>query len=263
MEVAMFNSFRLTALRALIGIALLSLTGCSEILTYANKSREEGMRLYSEKMYADAAGAFRNAARQDPRDYHSHFYLGVCYEQMQQYQQAFQEYHTALDVMARTPEGKYDDAFRLQVIDTLASAMARNDDREVELNRAEKQARENQSAEHWFLLAKVYRLRGDADSAIDAYRRACHWDNASFPIRKEFGLYLLDPLNQRRDAEYYLRQAYRLDPDDDAVNAALERLGVTPPPAYKPKEEALRPSSPPASPAAPVPGGGAVQAPRD
>ena len=58
---------------------------------------------------------------------------------------------------------------------------------------------------------------------------------ADFDIRKEFGLYLLDPLQQAREAEYYLKQAYRLNPTDEAVNAGLARLGVamtpTPTPA--------------------------------
>lgn len=216
--------------------------GCGDVITFSNKAREEGLRLYSEGMYGDAAGAFRNAIRQEPRDYRSHFYLGVCYDEMKQYQQAFQQYHAAREIMMQTPEGRADTDFRAVVYEVLASAIARNDDRDVELTRAVKRARESQKAEDWLLVAKVYRLKGDADLAIDAYRRACHWDSGNFEIRKEFGLYLLDPLNQAREAEYYLRQAYRMDPNDADVREALARLGVNPPAAERAREpEPTRP----------------------
>jgi Tfp pilus assembly protein PilF len=114
MEVAMIASLGRTTLRLLLGlatvapVALLS-GGCSDVITYSYRSREEGMRRFAEKSYSDAAGAFRNAIRQEPLDYRSHYYLGVCYDEMQQHQQAFQEYKAALGVMATTVEGKFDD----------------------------------------------------------------------------------------------------------------------------------------------------------
>jgi len=226
----MFTSLSRAAWRVFFAAFVFSFfmtAGCTEVFTFSDKSYQEGMGLYRQKMYADAAGSFRTAIRQEPRHFRSHFYLGVCYEQMGQYQQAFQEYWTALEVSGYTLEGKANTDFRTQVVDTLAAAIAAHDDQEVELTRTATRARDNPNAENYFLLAKIYRLRGDADSAIDAYRRACHWDVSNFVIRKEFGLYLLDPLNQRQDAEYYLKQANRIDPNDEAVNAALARLNVT------------------------------------
>jgi tetratricopeptide (TPR) repeat protein len=207
---------------------ILFLASCQDLMTFSLQGESEGMRLYSERMYGDAAGAFRNSVRQDPQNYHSHFYLGVCMEELKEYQQAFQSYYTALEVMSHTPAGRFDDEFRLIVLDTLAEAIAQHDLGETELNKAENRAKTSQKAEDWFMLAKVYRIKGDADMAMDCYRRAAKWDNTSFPIRKEFGLYLLDPLNQRPEAEYYLRQAYRIEPNDEAVNGALARLGITP-----------------------------------
>ena len=214
---------------SLLGLAsLLAMTGCADVVTYANRSREEGKRLYDGKQYTDAAGAFRNAIRQDPRDYESHFYLGVCYDEMKQHQQAFPQYKTSLDVMARYMEGQYDFEFRQMMLDTMAASVAKNDRNDAELNTWEERAKASNKAEDWFVVAKVYRLRGDADRSIDAYRRAAKWDPESFLIRKELGLYLLEPLNQRKDAEYFLRQAYRINSWDSTVNAALERLGVVP-----------------------------------
>jgi tetratricopeptide (TPR) repeat protein len=235
MEVAMFASLlpRLQSLLLVVFIAscLPGLTGCADMVTYARTTHEKGMELYRERLYADAAGTFRSAIRQDPRYYPSHFYLGVCHEQMGQYQQAFQEYRATIEIMSITLAGRYDPEFRQMALDALASAIARHDDNEVELNRTERDAREKPTAENWFLLAKVHRLRGDADSAISAYRRAINFDSTDFNIRKEFGLYLLEPLGQRQEAEQYLRQAYRLNPNDQAVNDALARMGVVPLPA--------------------------------
>lgn len=232
-----------SALAAVLLFALVS-TGC----TYSRKFQEEGLRLYTEKMYSDAAGAFRAAIRQDPRDYHSQFYLGVCYEQMGQLEQVFQEYYAALGIMAMTDEGRFDWDFRQVVLDTLANAIAKHDNHEVELNKAETNAKAGQKAETWFLVAKVYRLKGDADMAITAYRSAANCDPWNFQIRKEFGLYLLEPLHQPREAEYYLRQAYRLEPNDEGVNTALARMGVVPLPAYKPKDPIPRKTPPYAGP---------------
>ena len=202
--------------------------GCADMVTYANKYHDQGMQLYGDRLYTEAAGAFQKSIRQDPRHYRSQFYLGACYEELGQHQQAFAQYKMALDVMASTPEGKRDQAFRELVLSRYAAAVARHDKAEVELAALVQRAQPSQRVEDWFLLAKVHRLRGDADLAIEAYRRAAQCDNNDFGVRKEFGLYLLDPLNQRREAEYYLRQAYRLNSQDEAVNAALARLAGAP-----------------------------------
>jgi tetratricopeptide (TPR) repeat protein len=226
MEVAMLARTGHVALRSLFSLSLIlplaALTGCSEVvnITYANKSREKGMGLYKDQSYVDAAGAFANAVRQDPRDFESHFYLGVCNDEMGQHQQAFQQYRTSLDVMARYIAGQYDPKFREMVLDTLAASVARNDVGDVELGRLEERARTGRNAEDWFVVAKVYRLKGDPDLAIYAYRRAAQWAPASFAVRKEFGLWLLDPLNQPREAEQHLRHAYKLNANDASMKCA-------------------------------------------
>jgi Tfp pilus assembly protein PilF len=263
MEVAMMARLlskqgRSLVLLPLFSLLLIAASGCTEAVTFANRSREEGMRLYADKAYTDAAGAFRNAIRQDPRDYESQFYLGVCYDEQGQHQQAFSQYRTTLEIMANTQAGRNEDEFRLTVIDTFASSLARYDVQEVELNRLEKQFKDSQKAEDWFLVAKVYRLKGDADRAIDSYRRAARWDNWNFPIRKEFGLYLLEPLGQTRDAEYWLRQAYHIDPNDEQVNAGLAKLGIVPAPSLKAKDEPQR-----ATGQKPAPVGGSANLPKD
>jgi len=263
------------AMRAALASLLLSLslisTGCTEVLTYANKSREEGVRLYNEHYYADAAGAFRNAVRQDPRDYRSQYYLGLCYDELKQHHQAFSMFRASLDVMTQLGPNFVDANFRQQALDAYGASVARHDDNEAEVNALTKRASGSTSGEEWFILAKAFRLRGDADRAIDAYTRAARVAGDNFYIRKEFGLYLLDPLAQNKDAEYWLRMANKLQPYDEQVNAGLARLGVTvtassrnrePIPRFAPAPRQAT-AIPAAAPSAAPVAGSAVDLPRD
>jgi Tfp pilus assembly protein PilF len=259
MEVAMPVARRLArGVFSLLAIAaIVVITGCTELVDYSDRSRSQGLALYQEKAYTDAAGAFRNAIRQAPNDYESHFYLGACYDALNQHPLAFRQYRTALEIMNRFVNTAADPRFyelRQIALDTLGASVAKYDRNDVELNSLEARAKTTQNADDWFVVAKVYRVRGDADRAMDAYRRAAKWDSDNFHVRKEYGLYLLTTLNQRREAEYYLRQAYRLKPTDYEVATALEKLGVVMTPPV------------PGDPAVPARGplpGGSVAAPRD
>jgi Flp pilus assembly protein TadD len=222
-------------------ICALGMLGCAESFTTSRRSNEEGMRLYSQNMYGDAAGAFRDAVKQEPRLYQAHFYLGVCYDQLREHQQAFREYRTTLEIMDADVQGHWDDAFRQIVLDTYAAAVARYDEHEVELAELERRAATNPGVNNLFLLAKACRLRGDADAALAAYRKAAVADKWDFNVRKELGLYLLDPLQLREEAAYYLQQAHRLDPNDLAVNTGLAQLNINPPPAYQAADPAIQP----------------------
>src|SRR2546421_5069137 len=222
MEVAM----RVALASLLVSLSFIS-AGCTEALTYANKSREEGIKLYDQRYYADAAGAFRNSIRQDPRDYRSQYYLGLCYDELKQHHQAFAQYRTSLDVITQLGPVLADQNFRQQVLDAYGASVAHHDENESEVTALTRRAQGSTTGEEWFILAKAFRLRGDADRAIDAYTRAARVAGENFSIRKEFGLYLLDPLAQNQEAEYWLRMANRLQPFDEQVNAGLAKLGVT------------------------------------
>jgi Tfp pilus assembly protein PilF len=133
-------------------------------------------------------------------------------------------------------------------MDSLAALIGREDKHDAETNVIEQQAKQTQSANNYFLLAKIYRNRGDADSAVDAYNRAMIKNAKDFAIVKEYGLYMAQ-LGQRQRAEVPLRKAYALKPTDDEVNAALRNIGVVPGPALK-DEKAL---ASPAMPKGPIP----------
>jgi tetratricopeptide (TPR) repeat protein len=215
------------ASRILIAGAVLFAAGCADVVTYSKDSRNEGLRLMRAQEYADAAGAFRNATRQNPRDYQSYFYLGESYAQLSQWQQSVAAYRTSLDVMDSTLAGKEDHEFRQKVMNGYASTIAKSDAREIETNAAIQKAHSTAKANDWFLVAKIYAYRGDPDNAIDAYTRAEQINPDNFYIAKERGLYL-EKLNQQAKAEPSLRRAYAINQDDAEVSAALRRLGIVP-----------------------------------
>src|SRR2546423_6955292 len=78
--------FRFGLRLLLLGALMAMVGGCaSDIITNGKESRDEGIKLYNDGNYADAAGAFGNAIRTDPRDFRSQYYLGASFEQMRQY----------------------------------------------------------------------------------------------------------------------------------------------------------------------------------
>ncbi len=233
------------SIRSLTVLALLgaTLVGCADIITYSKDSRREGLRLYREQQYADAAGAFRNAVRQNPLDYQSCCYLGESEEQLGQHEQAIHAFRTSLEVMAKDIDGKRDIVFRQGVLNGLANAIAKSDSRDTEINDVERRAQTNSSAEEYFILGKVFAYRGDPDSAIDAYNRAMLTDPDNFYIAKEYGLYLVQ-LNQGQKAELPLRKAYAQKQDDDQVNNALRNIGVVPGPSVLDQDALAKPLIP-------------------
>ncbi|HMB94416.1 MAG TPA: tetratricopeptide repeat protein, partial [Tepidisphaeraceae bacterium] len=82
--------FHLSILSLLIG----GLAGCADVVTYSYDAQHQGMKLYEQGDYANAAGAFRNSTRQMPTNYESQYYLGACYDQLGQYQQAIAAFKT-------------------------------------------------------------------------------------------------------------------------------------------------------------------------
>jgi Tfp pilus assembly protein PilF len=219
------------------------MVGCADVVTYSRDSEREGIKLYQQGDYGNAAGAFRNSTRQNPRNYLSYYYLACCYDHLGQYQQAIANYRTARQTINLTLEGKEDNATRQNILNGLAGAIAKSDQRDIETDEAVKEAQTKQSAEAYLLLGKVYALRGDADSAIDAFNRANLLEPNNFLVVKDYGLYL-ERIGQRQRAEGVLRRAYSLDSTDQQVNAALRRIGVVPGPSIKGQNQLARPIIP-------------------
>ncbi len=233
-----------TSIRAILSLILLvGIAGCADVITYANDAHDEGLKLYKQGRYADAAGAFRNAVRQRPQKYESHYWLGKSYEQLNSQQLAIQAYESGLSVMPVSVAGKFDNEFKIELIDALARMIARSDNRDAELTRLEDKANATPTPENYWLLAKIYRYDNDADSAINAYNQARNLGPDNFEIAREYGLYL-EQLGQADSAESTLRRAYQLNSNDQQVAAALRRLGVIPGLSLKDEDALAQPMLP-------------------
>jgi Tfp pilus assembly protein PilF len=253
MEVAVNTSLPRSFLFIVLGAALLATGGCADQITFSNDSRAEGERLMANKDYTAAAGAFRNAVRQEPRDFRSHYYLGMCYEETAQPQLAIKCYKTALDVYgARSgvAGGSEDREYHARMLDRLARCVAASDPRDVELNALEAQAKAQPTSERLLILARIYRLRNDPDSALPRYNSAIIYGKENFQAFKEYGLYLLElgSVTQSRiqldDAALQLRRAYALNAEDEEVNTGLRRLGKIPGPSMKDQSQLAKPTVP-------------------
>jgi tetratricopeptide (TPR) repeat protein len=227
----------------LVCALLLGGIGCADVVTFSEDAQREGIKLYQKQNYADAAGAFRNSVRQNPRNYEGYYWLGMSYQQLAQYQQSIAAFKTARDVIAVSTEGKLDDDMHAKILTGLASSIAKSDQRDIETDSATREARNYGGADRWFLLAKIYSYRGDADSAIDAYNRAALLEPTAFYIAKDYGLYM-ERIGQKQKAESPLRRAYSLQQDDAEVNAALRRIGVIPGPGILNEDQLARPIIP-------------------
>lgn len=237
------RSFGRFTIAILGGIAMSMLVGCGDTFTYTLSTKQEGLNAYQNGAYIDAAGAFQNVVRAEPRDYESRYYLANSYAHTGNYQRAIQSYRATLDAMDLTFEGKRDHAFRARVIDGFAQAIAGSDQRHVELERLETEARGKSSAELYLILAKSYRYGGDPDTALNRYSQAALMAPDNSEILKEYGLYL-EQIGQTEMALTPLRRSNALNPEDMEVADALRRHGIVPGPSLKERNELAKPRMP-------------------
>jgi tetratricopeptide (TPR) repeat protein len=233
MEVAVNSSHRVihnVLLSCIAGLAFLSLSACgTDMLTYSQDAKHAGIGLYNDGRYAEAAGAFRNAVRQDPTDPEAEYWLGLSYEQTGSYHESIIAYKTALDVMPEPTSAKFSQDLFNKTFDRLAYVIATKDETSVETDLLASSAQSNSSAQDYWLLGRVFRYRGDADTSLDDYHRSIRLNPENFPCQKELGLYL-EQLGQIQEASAVLRDAWRLNPNDQDIDAALRRVGMTPGP---------------------------------
>ena len=237
------RSVRCLAVAVVLGAVTFAQVGCSStanVLTFAEDARDKGLDQYRAREYENAAGSFRSATRQDPRDYKSFYFLGACYDALGSHQQAAHAYQSSLRVMDLTLEGRKDAVFRARAIDGLGISLAKGHDRTAEIAMPQPGKR---PAEDAWLKAKVFRYSGDADAALEAYTEASLQDPNHFYIAKDHGLFL-EELGQARQADVQLRRAYRLNSKDEQVASALRRVGTVPGPALKGRDELAKPPIP-------------------
>lgn len=219
------------------------LAGCSDVITYSKDARRQGEQYTAQGQYPQALASYRSAVRQNARDYQSFYLLGSTYEKTDQFREAIAAYQTSLAVQPLTDDGRADVVGRRQTLDALAAVLATHDPRDVEINQLEARAAGSSTGEEYYLLAKTYAARGDADSAITTWQKAVLQAPRNQTIAREAGLYM-EQVGQKQQAETVLRAAYRLDPSDPQVTGALRRLGVVPGPSLMEESQLAKPALP-------------------
>jgi tetratricopeptide (TPR) repeat protein len=239
-----------------IGIAggsLVLLTACGldtqDVLTWSNDAKREGYQAYNDGRYAEAAGAFRNAIRQNPQDPESEYWLGMCCEQTESWHEAIDAYKSCLSLMPPPGTVHYSVSMHDSAFDRLAHIVAAHDATGGETDLIVQNISKDDPSEDYRLLGRIFRFRGDADSALDNYRKAVQTTPDNFAAQRELGLYL-EQLTQNQEAGQVLRDAYRLNQNDAQVNAALRNIGMEPGPNLLAQEQAQPRPYPPSLPAA-------------
>jgi len=231
---------------ALGTLVFASQSGCvqtSEIITFSKQQRAKGIELYDQQNTEKATGAFRDAVRQNPRDYISFYYLGKIYTENGKEQLAAQSFRAAVRVKAETDEGRRDKVMDTPITDAAAAFTAKAASRDAEIAAWEQQAQTSRSAIDWLVVAKTFAAMGDADSAMTAYDRATLADSNNIHVVRAHGLFL-ERSGQKQRADPILRRAYQINQTDVDVNNALRRLGIIPGPALLEASQLQRPLIP-------------------
>jgi len=228
-----------------------------DVLTWSKDAQRQGIQQYNDGRYAEAAGCFRNAIRQNPVDPASEYWLALCYEQTNSYHEAIDAYKTALELMPSPGTVHYSVGMHDNAFDRLAHIVAANDPTGSETDLIAQQAAKNNSSDDFRLLGRVLRYRGDADSGLENYRRAVQIEPSNFAAQRELGLYL-EQLTQNQEAGQVLRDAYRINQRDEQVNSALRNIGMEPGPGLLTQSEPvtahpLMPALPNSDPGLPTP----------
>jgi Tfp pilus assembly protein PilF len=201
------------------------LAGCAQPLSYSQDFKHEGIRQYNSGEYLAAAGSFKASARQNPADYQTQYYLGLTEEKNGESQSAIEAYRLCLKLRPATPAGRFDVAMREKVLNRLAPLIAHTEPADPEINALQQEAAADRSPDDYRLLARVFALRGDADSAMTSYRSGFSVAPDDFLLAKEYGFYLLK-VNQPAEGTRVLKLAWQIDSSDRQVDQTLRDLGV-------------------------------------
>lgn len=243
MKFSPFDLFKSVLAAALGGAIVLSLAGCGDMLTWAADAKKQGIEQYNDGRYAEATGSFRNAARQDPTDPQTEYWLGLSYEQTHCYHEAINAYKTALRLQPDPSSVRFDHQMHDNAFDRLARVVAQTDTDNTETDLIVKTAADTKASDQYRLLGRIFRYRGDADTALENYRRAVQFAPDNYVAQKELGLYL-EVLGQNQEAGQVLRDAYRLNQGDQDIDSALRRLGMVPGPGLLAQDQIARPIMP-------------------
>ncbi len=234
------HNIKRLALAASAAVLAISFVGCEDMVVYSHEAKQQGISQYDDGHYAEAAGSFRNAIRQDPTDPDSAYWLGLSYEKTNSWQEAIDAYKTCLRLIPSARSTPVTAELYNNAFDHLATVVAKTDISDTEIDAITKVALDNKASEQYRLLGRILRYRGDADSALDDYRRAVRLSPDNYAATKELGIYL-EKLSQNQEAADVLRTAYRENQHDKDVNDALRQIGLVPGPGLLAEDQLAKP----------------------
>ena len=238
----MIDSFRrpffLVPTALFVGL-MLTAGGCAEVMTNTRLDRENGIKLYNDGQYADAAGALREAVKHNPADLQTHYYLALSLDHLGAFDEAIQQYRTTLTLMENSLEGRESPEMRKRVIDQMADCVSKAHDTDP----STAMLHGGKTAEDQYIKAKIESKLGDADAALEAYRQSLLLDRDQPEVRRDYGLYLAQ-LGQTDAARTELKRAYAMNPKDEKTAAGLRKVGIIPGPSLKDESDMAHPLVP-------------------
>ncbi|MCC7408943.1 MAG: tetratricopeptide repeat protein [Phycisphaeraceae bacterium] len=216
----MHKSLRRLTMAAMIGLALLTTTGCQVPNTVLNKRAAEAIERHE---LGRAEGYLTRAVAQNSRDWLAYYQLGIVRMQLRRPLDAQLSLEKALTLNPHGPETP-------GIIDLLAESLLAQDKSTHLVGLLEQCAREYGMVEDYVRMAKFESRMGDVDGARLALNKAAAIADPADPTPYEAMLSFYESLGNGEMATVALRHLYYLRPNDPELANALRRYGLVPGP---------------------------------
>jgi len=200
--------------------AAATLFGCNAPTSTEVLSRTSNLSLWQGD-YQEAAKGYQELTNRQPGNWLWQYRLGICELSLDNNTKARRSLETANTIRPHDPE----------IVEALAEAMFRQDDRDHLVMMLKDEAQATQSVDMYMLLGDYLTEMGDPDSAGTAYATAIVLDDG-----QNIGPYLkaasfAEQLGDREMAVRRLRQAYGIEPGNEEVCDRLTAMGEIPGPS--------------------------------
>ena len=175
---------------------------------------------FQQEHYSQAAIGYTEIVDRAPGDWQAQYRLGLCELDIGNPDRA----RTALEIAhARQPANP-------DVVDALAEAMFRQGDERALMDLLSDRAEIEQTVRAWLRLGRYSAELGDADTALTAFETAIELDAGRSTDPYIQTALFSQQIGDLDGALRRLRQAYRINPGDPAVDQRLRDLGEVPGP---------------------------------
>ncbi len=175
---------------------------------------------FQQQHYGQAAIGYTEIVDRAPGDWRAQYRLGLCELDIGNPDRA----RTALEIAhARQPANP-------DIVDSLAEAMFRQGDERSLMDLLSDRAETEQTVRAWLRLGRYSAELGDADTALTAFETAIELDAGRSAEPYIQTALFSQQIGDLDGALRRLRQAYRINPGDPAVDRRLRDLGEVPGP---------------------------------